>query len=177
MLLGLTACSEKPKRAAVYVDVESDSILSTEQLEEKTAVMSNEVIVPYTEQGGVKIVPVKLNGVGLDMIFDTGCSGISISLAEAKYMYAKGLITDDDILGSVSTRIADGSIADNVVVRLKELVIDDQLRCVDVNAIVSNSLNAPLLLGNGVLDRVKSITIDNQNKTLRFILTNDEFVD
>ena len=43
-------------------------------------VAQNVVEVPYEEMAGVKTITAKLNGVSLDMIFDTGCSGISLSL-------------------------------------------------------------------------------------------------
>lgn len=39
-------------------------------------VAKNEISVPYSEINGVKTIPVKLNGVSMDMIYDPGCSEI-----------------------------------------------------------------------------------------------------
>ena len=66
-----------------------------------------EFIIPYKESKGVKIIAVKVNGVGLEMIFDTGCSGTLISIAEANYLYQKGLLTENDFLGISKSMIAD----------------------------------------------------------------------
>lgn len=131
----------------------------------------DEVRVPFTEQGGVKLVPVKVNGLmTVDMILDSGCSGTLISSAEARFLYDKGYLTDDDFLGVTQSQIADGSIVDNMVVVLRELVIGDQIRCTDVVATVSENAQAPLLLGNEVLNRAPSYVVDNQNKVIIFKL-------
>ena len=156
---------ESEKKKPVYVDM--DSSMSEEIL---YAQSGDEIVVPFRNENGVKYVPVKVNGVGFEMIFDTGCSGTLISLAEADYLYKKGLLTRDDILGKTKSQIADGSIVENMVVNLEEVVIDDKIRCVNVQATVSNNINAPLLLGNEVLDRLAIIAIDNENQTLNFIL-------
>ena len=104
------------------------------------------------------------------MIFDTGCSGALISVAEANYLYQKGKLTQDDILGTAQSQIADGSVVENMVVNLKEVVINDQILCPNVKATVSSNINAPLLLGNEILDRLATIKIDNENETLNFKL-------
>lgn len=156
---------ESEKKKPVYVDM--DLSMSEEIL---YAQSGDEIVVPFRNENGVKYVPVKVNGVGFEMIFDTGCSGTLISLAEADYLYKKGLLTRDDILGKTKSQIADGSIVENMVVNLEEVVIDDKIRCVNVQATVSNNIDAPLLLGNEVLDRLAIIAIDNENQTLNFIL-------
>ena len=104
------------------------------------------------------------------MIFDTGCSGTLISIAEADYLFQKGLLTEKDFLGLSKSKIADGSIVENMVINLKEVIIADQIICHDVVATVSNNISAPLLLGNEVLNRSASFTIDNVNKTITFKL-------
>ena len=130
--------------------------------------VSEEIVVPYKENNGVKTIRVTLNGMGVDMIFDTGCSSTLISVAEAEYLYSKGLLTDDDIIGMSASQIADGSIVPNMVIILREIVIGDVIHCSDVQATVSLNEDAPLLLGNEVLDRVASFTIDNQDNVIRF---------
>ena len=75
--------------------------------------------MPFREKNGVKYVRVSVNGVGLDMIFDTGCSSTLISIAEARYLYEKGKLTDEDVLGMANSQVADGSIVENMVVNLR----------------------------------------------------------
>ena len=159
----LMSCG-KEKRKPVYYDSE---IMEEESMYAKSG---DEVVVPYRSEDGVKYVMVKVNGVDFDMIFDTGCSNTLISVAEANYLYQKGALSEDDFIGVAKMQIADGSIVENMVVNLKEVIIDDKISCPDVKATVSSNVQAPLLLGNEVLDRVATITIDNTNQTLKFNL-------
>lgn len=156
----LSACGGKKKQSS-YIDLDAD-IVSSELTE-----------VPYREAGGVKFVHVKVNGVGWDMIFDTGCSGTLLSLSEARYLYEKGLLSDNDILGFAHSQIADGSIVENMVVNLRKVSIiaenGESIDCYNVTATVSNNIQAPLLLGNEVLDNVAyDYTIDNARKVISF---------
>lgn len=161
------------KKKPVYEEVETTSNLEVQTddtTETNYAQSGQEIIVPFRNENGVKFVQVKVNGVGFDMIFDTGCSGALISVAEANYLYQKGKLTEEDFLGTERSQIADGSIVEDMVVNLKEVVINDQILCPNVQATVSSNINAPLLLGNEVLDRLATITIDNTNETLNFKL-------
>lgn len=161
----LFSCKEK-QPPPVYVDVDdiSDEEIELHQEEEDTDL----VVVPFRTVGGVKYVKVTVNGMGVDMILDTGCSGALISVAEANYLYQKGRLSIDDVLGVAQSQIADGSIVENMVVNLREVIIGDKIICPNVQATVSNNIAAPLLLGNGVLDRAASFTIDNENEVIIF---------
>lgn len=130
-----------------------------------------DVIVPFKEENGVKLIPVKVNGqMTVDMILDSGCSGTLISISEAQYLYNKGCLTPDDFLGTTQSTIADGSIVENMVVVLHELIIGDQICCSEVMATISDNTQAPLLLGNEVLNRAPAYKVDNINKVIRFTL-------
>lgn len=156
----LSACGGKKKQSS-YIDFDADLPIDYD------------TEVPYRENGGIKFVHVKVNGVGWDMIFDTGCSGTLLSLSEARYLYERGLLTDDDILGFAHSQIADGSIVENMVVNLRKVSIiandGETIDCYNVVATVSNNIGAPLLLGNAVLDEVADdYTIDNTRKVISF---------
>ena len=77
------------KKKPIYVETEN---VSEEKETEDTsyAQSGEEIVVPFRNENGVKYVQVKVNGVGFEMIFDTGCSGALISVAEANYLYQKG---------------------------------------------------------------------------------------
>ena len=182
-----TACSSRPK--PIYIDTSTSTdgfsasnTSSSDEAEESdrafrdkaspgdTSPSSESIEIPYREQGGVKYVKVEVNGMGVEMIFDTGASNTLISMAEARYLYEKGQLTADDILGKSSSRVASGDIVQNTVVRLREVVIGGRLRCENVIATVSDNVGAPLLLGNEVLNRAAAFTIDNERKVVRFML-------
>lgn len=163
MIVFLLSCTQEKKRPVYYSD---DTNLEYQDI----TLSDKEISIPFREENGVKYIQVEVNGMPLEMIFDTGCSGTLLSLAEANYLYQKGKLAKEDLLGISKSQIADGSIVENMVVNLKEIVIDDQIVCPNVTATVSNNLNAPLLLGNEILNRLATITIDNDNNKLKFKL-------
>lgn len=129
-----------------------------------------DVIVPFNDFGGVRTIQVKINNCSeFPMIFDTGCSGMTLSIAEVYVLAKQGCITADDIEGYGYSTIADGSIVHNMIINLKQIQIGE-LVCYNVRASVSDNENAPLLLGNGVLNQVESFSTDNINKTIKFHL-------
>lgn len=171
----VVACDGKKKSPAFYdsgADMEVDTLAYENCISSDYERMTDAEIVsiPFTERNGVKYVKVSVNGFGFEMIFDTGCSGALISVAEANYLYQKGYLTQDDIIGLTQSQIADGSIVENMVVNLKEVILDGKIRCTDVTATVSANNNAPLLLGNEVLNRVAAYAVDNENQTINFKL-------
>lgn len=171
----LLSCSGKQKQLSFYDDsvIEDDSIevYGTPSNTTITYNSEEEVSVPFIEKGGVKLIDVTVNRqFTIQMILDSGCSSTLISIAEAKYLYDKGCITQDDILGTAQSQIADGTIVENMVINLRELVIGGEIACSNVTAIVSSNTQAPLLLGNEVLDRAPSYSVDNHNKVIKFRL-------
>ena len=160
-LLVTISCGNNSKHSS-YINWESDAIID-----------GSETKVPFKESCGIKYVHVKVNGVGWDMIFDTGCSGTLLSLSEACYLAEKGLLLEQDILGMTHSQIADGSIVENMVVNLRQVSIitedGSSIDCFNVKATISKNIEAPLLLGNEVLDEIAyDYTIDNTNKVILF---------
>lgn len=158
-LFSFSACGKKAK--PVPLDYE----YYDEEYEE-----DNVVIVPFQNCGGVRTIQVKINDCSeFPMIFDTGCSCVSLSVAEVYVLAKQGCIAADDIEGYGYSTIADGSIVPNTIINLHEIQIGE-LVCYNVKASVSNNENAPLLLGNGVLNQVESFSTDNANRIIKFYL-------
>lgn len=132
----------------------------------------DKVIVPFRRDGGVKIIRVTVNGLPMDMILDTGASSSCISVAEAQYLYNKGLLSRSDFLGTVNSQVADGTIVQGVVINLSKVIIegDQSIICRDVKAVVVNNMSAPLLLGNEILDRMASVKVLNDQSVVEFTL-------
>lgn len=128
------------------------------------------VEVKYNEMGNVKTIPIKVNGVSIDAVFDTGCSGISLSLHELQTLSKNNRFDIEDLLGCSYATIADGSKVVNVVMVLKDVTIgnDNPIVVKNVEASVSMNGEAPVLIGNGVFDKVAAMEIDNVKKCIRF---------
>lgn len=122
--------------------------------------------VPISRRsGGTFQVDCSVNGLALNMIFDTGASDVTISKVEADFMFKNSYLSKDDIKGKQYYQIADGGISEGTVITLKEVRIGDAVLH-NVNASVVKSQKAPLLLGESVLQRFGTFTVDNINSKL-----------
>lgn len=163
VVLVAASCGEKKKKVTIPYVGYDNSIGSS----------SGTIDVPFKWESGVKYVQVKINGLSTDMIFDTGCSMTLISVLEAQQLMKRGLLSSEDFLGTAKAFIADGSIVEDAVFNIKTLELSDgqqTIICRDVLTQVSSNAEAPVLLGNGVLDRVASYTIDNDARVIKFKL-------
>ena len=157
------SCGGKKKKVSIpYVNYDNSIINS-----------SGTIDVPFKLESGVKYVQVKINGLSTDMIFDTGCSMTLISMLEAQQLIKRGLLTASDFQGTAKASIADGSVVEDAIFNLRTLELTDgqqTIVCRNVLTQVSSNAEAPVLLGNGVLDRVASYTIDNEARVIKFKL-------
>lgn len=122
-------------------------------------------VIPMVKNSGVYYVETKVNGIPLKFIFDTGASNICISVAEAKVLYRQGTIDERDFLGTTSFQDATGAISEGMKINLKEVEIGD-ITLENIEALVVNNEQAPLLLGQSVLERFGSVTIDYKNQKI-----------
>ena len=103
--------------------------------------------------GGIYKIPCEVNGLRMKFYFDTGASLVCISLKEAMFMLENGYLSKTDIIGTGKSSIADGSIVENTIINLQEMKIGSKTLH-NVKASVSNSLMAPILLGQSALKRL-----------------------
>lgn len=115
--------------------------------------------------GGTFEIPCDINGLPLQMIFDTGASDVTISSVEANFMLKNGYLSDKDIKGKRYYQVANGELSAGTVITLREVKIGDAV-LKNVDASVVKSQKAPLLLGQSAMERFGTITIDNQNNKL-----------
>ena len=118
-----------------------------------------EVRIHMEKEGGVYKVPCSVNGLKLKFIFDTGASNVCISETYADMMLENGYLKESDIKGVSQSTIADGSNIDNVVINLRMVEIGG-LSLENVSAVVVPTQNAPLLLGQSVIQRLGKVSID-----------------
>lgn len=114
---------------------------------------------------GTYEIPCSVNGLSLKMVFDTGASDVTISAIEANFMLKNGYLSEDDVKGKNRYMTASGDIHEGTILRLKEVQLGDTV-LKNIEASVVHNQKAPLLLGQSVLEKFGTITIDNVNSKL-----------
>lgn len=133
-------------------------------IEEK--VDSGIVIVPVKITDHSVHVMAKVNGIDMNFLIDTGCSGMQITSAEFYYMKHLGLISECNITDNVTCVYADNSSGECPVIKIKSLNIGG-IEVKDVNCTIQQDANASLLLGQSVLRSLGEISIDYANNKLK----------
>lgn len=125
--------------------------------------------IPYTDMGNNLVsLPVTINGMGVEMIFDTGASSTTISLQEAQYLAKHGKLEEDDILGVQKFGTADGKTLEGLIIKLKELVIGNKITVSNTYATVVMNQEAPLLLGGSVFTQFREVSVDREEHIVKF---------
>jgi aspartyl protease family protein len=147
-----------------YSGKRKPKVLTTDHSSE-TGYKSSKVVLKMKLENGVYKVPIEINGVVMDFIFDTGAGMISISETEAAFLYKQRTIDESDLLGNGKFIDANGGVSENTILNLKSVKIGDKVLKNIQASIVPNS-EAPLLLGQTALNQFGKITIDYQRKVI-----------
>ncbi|WKS94745.1 retropepsin-like aspartic protease family protein [Riemerella columbina] len=127
---------------------------------------SEYTILEMEKESGVRYVWVEVNGIRLRFIFDTGASNICISQAEAIVLYRQGTLKEEDFIGTQAMQDATGGISEGMMINLKTVKIGNRVLH-NITALVIDNNEAPLLLGQSVLEQFGSIEIDNKNNRIK----------
>jgi clan AA aspartic protease (TIGR02281 family) len=123
-------------------------------------------IIPFKPNGGGTYeVKSKINGLPLNMLFDTGASDILISQTEVDFMLKNGYLTEQDFIGSNNYYTANEDMIEARTVMLRQVEIGG-LVIKNVLAAVIKNRKAGMLFGQSALSRYGKITIDNLKKQI-----------
>jgi predicted aspartyl protease len=126
---------------------------------------SNTIKIIKTQSGLIEI-PIVINDVlRINFIFDSGASEVSLSPDVALTLLRTGTISESDWLPSQTYTFADGSKAKSKRFLIKKLIIGNQI-LTNIEASISNSIEAPMLIGQNVMQKLGSVTIDYDNLLL-----------
>ncbi len=117
-----------------------------------------QTIIQMEKYGGVYRIPCKVNGAKMKLIFDTGADKVCISLAMAEYLLDNDYLSKNDIKGSGSSTVADGSIVDHIKINIRDIEIQG-IHLKNVEAVVIEGQNAPLLFGQSAIKRLGKYSI------------------
>lgn len=114
----------------------------------------------YKSNSNLFEIPTEINNVlKISFIIDSGASEISITPDVALTLIRTGTIKENDWLEGAIYKFADGSTAKSERFNIKSLKIGD-MTLYNVSASISNSLEAPMLLGQNALSKLGKISID-----------------
>lgn len=132
---------------------------------EKTEIKT---VLKLKRNGGIYVIPCKVNGIDFDFFFDTGASDVTMSLNAANKLYNLGQLSSSDIIGRQLYQVADGSLSEGVIIVLKEIKID-KITLKNVKASIVLNGDAPLLLGQTALEKLGKFSFDYSNNELTII--------
>ena len=118
--------------------------------------------------GGTYEIPCEVNGLSLSFVFHTGASDVTLSAVEAMFMYRHGYLLDSDKTGTQQYIIANGDIVEGTTINIRELKIGD-IVLKNVDAAISHTTNAPLLLGQYAISRLGTIQVDPNTHVLTIV--------
>lgn len=147
------------KKASKQITEHRPQKTSDSKAKERRKNNEDKTIVYMTKNGGVYEVPIEVNDVKMYFIFDTGASIVSISETEALFLIKQGSIDKDDILGTSYFSDATGTISEGTIINLKKVKIGNRV-LQNIRASVVHNMEAPLLLGQSVLEEFGKISID-----------------
>jgi aspartyl protease family protein len=78
-----------------------------------------------------------------------------------------GTVTEKDFLGTETYKFADGTTAKSKVFIIKEIRLGNKT-VTNVKAAISNSIKAPLLLGQSLLNKFGKVIIDYNKGVITF---------
>lgn len=168
MIFALSSCAHKSGRHGHDNNSNrSTTIAKNQNRDKRERKVGGHTKVSMRKEGGVYLVPITVNGLYLDFIFDTGASSISLSSAEAMVMLRQGQITQDDIVGQQQFQDATGGVSVGTIVLLRTVQIGD-ITLENVEASIVDNIQAPLLLGQTALAKFGKVTIDYNHNTIEF---------
>jgi len=143
----------------------SERLLSGEAFSPANQALDAPMTIKLEADHGIYVAPVVVNGnLNLKFGVDTGASDVSIPADVVMTLMNSGTLAKSDFIGERMVTLADGSKKRTQAFRLRSLKLGD-LVLENVTASVAPA-NAPLLLGQSFLSRLKSWSLDNGTHTL-----------
>ncbi|NTW23536.1 MAG: OmpA family protein [Lentimicrobium sp.] len=125
------------------------------------------IVTLETGKGNSLMIPCIINGYNVKVMYDRNDRGLIFSLPEAQKLLQSGAITKDDFIGDANVVLAEGSIADKAVFRLKEMRIGQQ-NATNVEASVSHKLTEGVIMGESTISMFGRFKLDENSKQLIF---------
>jgi peptidoglycan-associated lipoprotein len=141
-----------------------------QQFEQKVEIKINpeeNIVALETGKGNSLMVPSIMNGYTVKVMYDRNDRGLIFSLAEAQRLLQAGAIAKSDFIGDANVILAEGSIKDKAVFKIKEMRIGQQT-ATNVEATVSHKITEGVIMGESTISIFGRFKLDENNKQLIF---------
>ena len=119
-----------------------------------------------TDADGFFLVPMIIDGLNYQVALAEGEeSYLQFSKDEALKLLKQGVISKEDFDGDIQTILANSSIADKAVFRLKEVRVGTKIQH-NIKARVSALQKVPVMLGEDMMNRFGQYTLDRKKKEM-----------
>ncbi|HCT69771.1 MAG TPA: hypothetical protein DF409_00540, partial [Bacteroidales bacterium] len=102
-------------------------------------------------RGNAVTIPVIVHGITVKIMLDRNDRGLIFSLPEAQKLLQSGAITKDDFIGDANVILAEGSIADRAVFKIREFKIGPKT-VTNVEANVSHKITEGVIMGESTIN-------------------------
>ncbi len=141
-----------------------------QQFEQKVEIKINpeeNTVALESGKGNSLLIPSIVNGYNVKVMYDKNDRGLIFSLAEAQRLLQTGAIAKSDFIGDANVVLAEGSIADKAVFKIKEMRIG-QRTATNVEATVSHKITEGVIMGESTISMFGRFKLDENNKQLIF---------
>ena len=152
---------------ALGLDIDADSAAKKKKKNDSVEwrqVKDFEYAVKLEQDGNCYLVGANVNGIPMKMTLDTGASTMSISIIEYEFLKKQKLISDSTAQVSECT-IANGDTTKCFMIKIAQVSIGDTY-VKNVDCLVMENPDAPLLLGMNVLNGLGGVSINYKRKLL-----------
>ena len=153
------------KALGLDIDADSAAVKKTKNDSvEWKQVKDFEYAVKLEQDGNCYLVGANVNGIPMKMTLDTGASTMSISIIEYEFLKKQKLISNSTAQVSECT-IANGDTTKCFMIKIAQVSIGDTY-VKNVDCLVMENPDAPLLLGMNVLNGLGGVSINYKRKLL-----------
>lgn len=141
-----------------------------EQFDQKVEIKINpeeNIVALEAGKGNSLMIPSIMNGYNVKIMYDRNDRGLIFSLAEAQRLLQTGAIEKSDFIGDANVILAEGSIKDKAVFKIKEMRIGQQTAS-NVEATVSHKITEGVIMGESTISMFGRFKLDENNKQLIF---------
>jgi len=141
-----------------------------QQFEQKVEIKINpeeNIVALEAGKGNSLLVPCIIGGYNVKVMYDPNDRGLIFSLAEAQRLLQVGAIVKSDFIGDANVILAEGSIKDKSVFKIKEMRIG-QRTATNIEASVSHKITEGVIMGESTISMFGRFKLDENNKQLIF---------